>query len=222
VTTAPLALYINRDADYDWLIALAFGRVLDGQPDDQLVAVGDAFAWVLDHPKAAHVVGFAVDDLTEFDPEQHEALWAPNSPRFAAPTLGLDDASAGEVVIATRARYAHRSTPNRDLFDAAVATEGEDALHAWQECLATGDAMAHFGLGYTLVELDRHREAYAHLRFYTQLVPANGWAWCWLGQACEGIGSVDEARRAYATAVELEGDGGFSTDARERLEALRS
>lgn len=76
---------------------------------------------------------------------------------------------------------------------------------------------AHYGLGYTLCGAGAHREAYSHLRRYTELVPTNGWAWCWLGQACEGLGDIAEARAAYERAVEEDGD---ETDAAERLAEL--
>ena len=74
--------------------------------------------------------------------------------------------------------------------------------------------MAHYGLGYTLYELERYHEAYRHLRAYTELVPADGWAWCWLGKACEGMGELEEARSTYEKAIELDGD---ETDAPELL-----
>lgn len=214
---APLPLFINRDVDYDWLIALAFGRVLDGQPDDHRADAGEDAAWILDRP-GGEVIGFAVQQLSEFDADAANALWT--GPRFAAPTLGLAEASAGEIVIASQARFARFSTLNRRFFDAAIGSDGDEALCAWMACLETGDAMAHYGLGYTLVELGRYREAYAHLRFYTELAPFNGWAWCWLGQAAAGLGSPDEARAAYARALELEEAGGFETDAVELLEDL--
>ena len=54
--------------------------------------------------------------------------------------------------------------------------------------LEAGDQKARYGLGYTLVELGEFREAYDHLRIYTELTPHNAWAWCWLGRACEGLG----------------------------------
>ena len=216
---APLPLFINRDVDYDWLIALEFGRVLDGQPDGHRVAVAEDAAWILDGP-GGEIVGFAVQRLNDFDADADavEALW--NGPRFAAPTLGLADANAGAIVIASQARFARGSTMNREFFDAAIGSEGVEAARAWMACLETGDAMAHYGLGYTLVELGSYREAYAHLRFYTELAPFNGWAWCWLGQAAAGLGSPEEARAAYARALELEDDGGFETNASEMLDDL--
>lgn len=213
----PLPLFINRDLDYDWLIALAFGRVLDGQPDDHRVAAGEDAAWILDGP-GGDIVGFAVQRLNDFDADGVDELWS--GPRFAAPTLGLADASAGELIVASQARFARSSTLNRHFFDAAIGSDGVEAVRAWMACLETGDAMAHYGLGYTLVELGRYREAYAHLRFYTELAPFNGWAWCWLGQAAAGLGSPEEARAAYARAIDLEDAGGFETDASEMLEDL--
>ncbi len=37
-------LYINRDLEYDWLIAVEFGRVVEGQPEDHLIRIGEARA----------------------------------------------------------------------------------------------------------------------------------------------------------------------------------
>jgi tetratricopeptide (TPR) repeat protein len=214
---APLPLFINRDVDYDWLIALAFGQVLDGQPDDHRIGAGEDAAWILDRP-GGEIVGFAIQRLNEFDADAADSLWT--GPHFAAPTLGLADASAGEIAAASQARFARSSTLNRRFFDAAIGSEGVEAARAWMACVETGDSMAHYGLGYTLVELGRYHEAYAHLRFYTELAPFNGWAWCWLGQAAAGLGTRDEARAAYARALDLEEAGGFETDASEMLADL--
>ena len=82
--------------------------------------------------------------------------------------------------------------------------------------------MAHYGLGYTLLELGRDREAYPHLRAYAELVPHTAWAWCWLGQACAAMGETAEARRAFERAIALTGEGGDETDAEELLAALSS
>lgn len=68
--------------------------------------------------------------------------------------------------------------------------------------------------GYALYDLERYHEAYRHLRAYTELVPADGWAWCWLGKACEAMGEFEEARSTYEKAIELPGD---ETDAPELL-----
>ena len=212
VPTAPL--FINRDADLDWLIALEYGRVCDGHPSEQFRPVGERFAWMLDRPSGRRIVGFCVGALREFDPEAHRALW--RGPRFDAPLFGLTRATAGEIILATRAALLDEPTTNRCYFADAVANEGDEALTMWRQCLECGDQMAHYGLGYTLLALDRPREAYGHLRFYTELSPANAWAWCFLGRACEAIGETAEARAAYERAVEL----GEDTDATDRLTEL--
>ena len=62
-----------------------------------------------------------------------------------------------------------------------------------------------------------YREAYEHLRLYSELTPHNAWAWCWLGKACEGLGETGEAAAAYRRAVALEVEGSFETDAPELL-----
>ena len=62
-----LPLYVSRDHDYDWLVALEFGRVLDGQPDDHFLPVDDNAAFVLDG-SGGDVVGVWVDDLRDYDP----------------------------------------------------------------------------------------------------------------------------------------------------------
>lgn len=98
-----------------------------------------------------------------------------------------------------------------------MQAEGEEAEELWRNCLQAGDLMAHYSLGYTLYDLERYREAYRHLRAYTELVPADGWAWCWLGKACEAMGDLEQARSAYGRAIELD-DG--ETDAPEILAGL--
>lgn len=80
--------------------------------------------------------------------------------------------------------------------------------------------MAHFGLGYTLLELGRHHEGYRHLRYYAELAPAHPWVQCWLGQAALAVGERGEAIEAFERAIELEQDGGEETNAAELLEGL--
>ena len=53
-----------------------------------------------------------------------------------------------------------------------------------------------FGLGYTLFDLGRHREAYTHLRRYSELAPHNSWAWLWLGRAARGARRARRGRAA--------------------------
>ena len=86
--------------------------------------------------------------------------------------------------------------------------------------LEAGEMKALFGLGYTLVEAGRPREAYDALRRYTELTPHNAWAWCWLGKACLAMGERAEATNAFRKAVACERAGSFDTDASALLAEL--
>lgn len=216
------SLYISRDLELDWLEALAFGKVTDGHPEDATRTVGASFRWILD-PMDGHCLGFELAELMRFDAFADEvaAIW--EGPRFDAPALALSNVSAGEVVVAAKARYAERSSLNRVLFDRALDAQEDDAEVAcerWREVLESGDPHGHYGLGYVLAEMGLHREAYSHLRFYAEANPHNAWAWCWVGKACEEMGDLAEARGAYERALKLERGGGFRTDAAGRLRAL--
>jgi tetratricopeptide (TPR) repeat protein len=161
------------------------------------------------------VRGFSTFDA---DAAEVAGIWEP--PLYDAPVLGLRAASAGEIVLAARALFGGRSSVNRRFFDAATAAEGEQALAHWLACLQAGDSMAHFGLGYTLHDLGRHREAYRHLRHYTEIAPELTWGWCWFGRAAASIGETGEARAAFGRAIALEEAGGEVTDARTLLAEL--
>jgi tetratricopeptide (TPR) repeat protein len=209
------SLYLSYDADFDLLVALEFGRVADGQHAANWRAVCESVAYLHeDRP-----LGFSAIRVSELDLDEVEPLWHP--PLFDVPLLGLHGASAAEILLATRAQLHGESTLNRVLFDDAVAEEDPlEAATAWTACLQAGDAMAHYGLGYTLYELGHFHEAYRHLRHYAQLAPHDSWNCCWLGKAAEAIGEVGEARAAYERALALERDGDQETEATERLAAL--
>ncbi len=232
-TDEPLRLSINLMREYDWLVCLEFGRVDDGQDPDTWGALEgwDERVGVL-HDKSvdeadAKPIGFKildfnwfVDELTPDDP-----AW--EGPVFHVPQLGLERATVAEIAIATDALFPEESTPNRYFFNAAAAAgvddEPEKALEAWLMCLASGDAMAHFGVGTTLYEMGSFHDAYRHLRYYAQIAPADPWNQCWYGKAAEAIGENGEAIKAYDAAIELEKlptrvDG--ETDAAELREDL--
>lgn len=217
--TDPARLSINYDRGLDWLMAYEFGRVDDGQPAERWRGVSESFGFLHDAP-GGRVIGFKVLDFSEFEPEDKDvqAIWEP--PLFDAPTLGLTNATAGEVVLAAATHFAGRSSLGRELFSAASGLQGEEAADMWRRCLEAGDAMAHFGLGYTLLELDRPQEAYRHLRYYSEIAPNGPWTWCWYGRAAAAMGEVTEARRAWRRAIELTEAGGEETDAAELLWAL--
>lgn len=215
-------LYINLVAEYDWLIAVEFGRVDDGQPSENWAGVNERFGYLhLGPADRSPAVGFKVLGFAGFDPEAEEVQRIWDVPLFDAPQLGLRAASAGEIVLATRGLYGTaRPSLNRGLFDDAAGRDGPEALAAWTGCLQAGDAMAHFALGYTLYELGRFREAYRHLRYYAETAPAMPWNHCWFGRAAEAIGELGEARAAYERAIELTEAGAEETDAPELLAAL--
>ena len=216
-------LFLSVDTGMDRLSAIEFGSVDDGVPDEHWAGLSEHVGFLMGSPFGP-VIGFVVKDFSELDldDEEHEPMWT--GPRFEVPVLGLRDASAAEICLAAAAYLDGEPTMNRVFFSAAIAAGAEDelddALAHWRACLETGDLMAHYGLGYTLHELGRYREAYRHLRAYTEITPLNAWAWCWLGYTCTALGELGEARAAYQRAVELEEAGGDETDADEWLERL--
>lgn len=215
-------LYLNQVAAQDWLIALEFGRVDDGQPAENWSGVSEDFGFLRDGPDG-RIVGFKVLNHSSFDPEDPAVAEIWSAAQFEVPLLGLARASAGEIIPAARALIGDEDTINRVYFDAAVAEQGGDPreeLDLRLSCLQAGDCMAHFALGYTLYELGRHQEAYRHLRYYTEIAPAGPWNWCWLGKAAQAIGELGEARAAYVRAIELGEQSGEQTDAAELLAAL--
>lgn len=210
-------LYVNNIGSLDWLVALEFGRVDDGQPRERWRPVEDRFAYLTDGDET---VGFRITQFSKFDPELLP-IW--EGPRFHVPQLGLTDSPAGEIAVAVRALLGDRSTFNRMVFQGAARAEDPNrALSLWLACLTCGDAMAHFGLGYTLYELGRYREAYRHLRYYATIAPGHPWNWCWYGRAAEAIGELAEARMAYKRTIELDDSDAAAVAAKVRLAALGS
>jgi tetratricopeptide (TPR) repeat protein len=214
-------VYLNQSAELDWLIALEFGRVDDGQPPENWRGVSEQLGFLHDGPDGP-VCGFKIKEFSHFDPEEPglEQVWG--EPMFNAPVLGLSGASVGEIVLAIRALFGNRNTINRELFNRAANSRGKQALGMWLACLQAGDSMAHFGLGYTLYELGRHSEAYRHLRHYTEISPCGSWNWCWFGKAAAEVGEIDEARAAFLRALELTAAGAEETEAAELLEELEA
>jgi tetratricopeptide (TPR) repeat protein len=212
-------VYISHDPGLDWLEALPFGSTTDGQPPERWDGLSRRFGFYLDLETGV-TLGFSVTGLSEFDVDDdaHEPIWT--GPRFTAPQLGLDAASAGEIILAARKYFGSLPSINRFWFNSAVERRGRDAIAIWEHCLESGDVMAHFALGYTHYELGDYHEAYDHLRYYTGLAPAQPWVWCWFGMAAEALGETIEARAAYERAIELTEEGGDETEAGKRLAAL--
>jgi tetratricopeptide (TPR) repeat protein len=214
-----MPLYLNHDADFGWLIAMPFGEVSDEALADE-IEVSDSFRYVARTDNGG-IVGFVVRPFATFDAEAPEVARIWREPLFDAPQLGLWNVSAGEICLAAKPFLGGRSTVNRGFFDKALAAKSkEEAVGWWRLCLQAGDAMAHYGLGYTLLDLGLTREAYRHLRAYTEIAPLNAWAWCYRGKAAAAIGELDDARAAYARAIALEREGGEETDAPALLATL--
>jgi tetratricopeptide (TPR) repeat protein len=215
----PPRLYLSHSSNLDWLIALEFGRVDDGQPPENWREVNERFGFLHDDP-GGRCLGFKALGFSSLDPDHPSLAEIWDGPHFDAPQLGLSNAEAGEIVVAARPLFDGVDSLNRFHFERGCHTEGEEALVHWQCCLEAGDAMAHFALGYTLYELGRHREAYAHLRHYTEIAPQGSWNWCWYGKGAEAVGELDEARSAYRRALVLEEQGEAETEAAELLTRL--
>lgn len=145
-------------------------------------------------------------------------VWS--GPRFDAPAVSLANASVGEIVLAARARWGDGCSFNHKLFRQATQAEGAKALACWEACLESGDQQAHFGMGYTLIDMDRPHEGYRHLRFYAELAPAHPWVQVWLARGAIAIVETTEAIKALKRAVKLEEAGGVETDAAELLAEL--
>ena len=203
---------LNLMREHDWLTVLEFGRVDDGQHSSQWAALEDEHGWVgllFDRPAEdpdAVVIGFRIQEYSEFLKElsPDDASW--QSPFFHCPQLGLERASIAEIAIATDRLFPDYSTPNRQLFNdaAGMIDDPHAAVDLWLTCLATGDSMAHFGVGTTFLELGRPHDAYRHLRYYATIAPADPWTQCWYGKAAEAIGEFEEAITAYDAAIALE------------------
>ena len=219
-------LFLNHIADFDWLVAVEYGRVDDGQPPDHWRGVSDEFGYLLDRP-GGREVGFKVLEFSEFDAaddEVGEALNGPDAPRFDVPVLGQSDVTAATIIDLAGGFFAGEDSVNRNFFYRAIECNGEDlheqALYWWRACLQAGDAMAHFAIGYTLYDLGRYEEAVEYLRHYVEISPHGAWNWCWLGKGAQALGLPDEARNAYERAIELTDTGGEETDAPELLASL--
>ena len=174
-------------------------------------------AWLFHRESGGPLIGFGVRgafawDLAGEDPDA--AVWA--TPRFDVPSLALRNATVGEIVLAAQ-RTITGSTPDVVEFDLAVQAgmrgDRELAEQHWRACLACDEMTAHYGLGYTLIELGRPREAFGHLAMYTEICPRNAWAWAFRGRAAHRMGETAEARLAYQAARGYEAAGSTETNA---------
>jgi hypothetical protein len=187
---------------------------LDGYLPDQVRSLTDDVWWV-DADDGSGPLGVVVRHPFEVDVEAPalDALWT--SAPYDAPALELRGASMGLILAVAQMQLTHGcATPDRTIFEAAVAQQRSDKLYAlelWREALRGGDLLAHFAVGYMAVETGSYVEAKEHLRRYTRLDPTNAWAWHWLGYACWALGDWEGAEYAFVTAIELRRIGSFDT-----------
>ncbi len=210
-----LPLFLSHEPDLDWLTALEFGRVDDGQPAECWLGVSEQLGFL--HDADGRIVGFKIIGFSDWDPDE---TWLEEEPVFDAPLLGLRDVGIRQIAIAARAFFGGEASLNRHLFARAIAADddADEALELWRACLSAGDSMAHLALGYTLLQRGEVHEAYGHLRYYSELAPALAWNWLWYGLAAEAIGEPEEARAALERAAAL--DEEHETDAALRLANL--
>ena len=213
-------MFVSNVPERDVLYVYERGYVDDGlEPERQLELCGHVSLMLSIDGKEC--VGFVFGGLAEFDFEAPEnaAVWS--GPRFDVPAFGIERGTIGLIGATARMVLGTLRTPDRVLFGAALsAPDPARALPLWEECLAEGNELARYALGYTLLELDRPREAHEQLRRYSALVRRNAWAWCYLGQACERLEDWEGAEYAYRQAIEATAGGSFDTDAPELLSAL--
>lgn len=212
-------LFLSYDEDLDWLEAGPFGTVMDRQGHDRWRGVNERFGYFLDQPEGSEV-GFKVIGFSVFRAEDPELVEIFDEPRFTAPVLGLREATAGEILLAARPFLGGSSTVDREFFNAAMDADGEEALAYWSAALQSGNAMAHYGAGYTLLELGRDYEAYRHLRAYTEHVARDAWAWDYRARACVALGETAEAIACCERALAIEVETGEQTEAQGLLERL--
>jgi tetratricopeptide (TPR) repeat protein len=187
--------------------------------------VSEDFHFLLAAPRG-WVVGFRIDDFCEWLPSDEEERAIREAGRFDVPLLVLRGAGALRIAREAEKFFGEHNSLNRDFFDRATEAgaggQYEQELYWWRCCLQAGDPMAHFGLGYTLCDLDCYREALAHLRHYTRIASRGPWNWVWLGKCQSGLGRFEEARDSFRKAIELTARGGDETTAADLLTAIET
>ena len=156
------------------------GYVDDGLEPERKLEICEDVSLILDLD-GKDCLGFIFGALSEFDFEAPEnaAVWS--GPRFDVPALGIEQGTVGLIAATARLILGTLRTPDRVLFDAALAAgDREEALPLWEACLAEGNELARYAVGYTLLALDRPEEAHEQLKRYSALVRRNAWAWCYL------------------------------------------
>src|SRR4051812_18546498 len=128
-------LYLSRDIVDDWLSAIEFGTVDDGQPSENWLGLSEQVGLLKASPFGA-VIGFLVKEVfpLDLDHEDYEPMW--DGPRFDVPVLGLRYVCAAEICLAAHAYLGDEPTVNRAFFHAAMdAPDSKEAVKLWRVCL---------------------------------------------------------------------------------------
>ena len=122
-------LYLSRDVHYDFLTALEWGRVDDGQGPDRWREVSESFHFLLDRT-GGRVVGFRIDDFSSGCPRTRRSA---RSVRRGASTCPCSSCGV-PALFASPARpgssSANDNSMNRDFFDRATESGGERGVRA--------------------------------------------------------------------------------------------
>ena len=144
-------MFVSNVPERDVLYVYERGYVDDGlEPERKLELCGHVSLMLSIDGKEC--VGFIFGGLSEFDFEAPEnaAVWS--GPRFDVPAFGIERGTIGLIGATARMVLGTLRTPDRVLFDAAVsAPDPASALPLWEECLAEGNELARYALGYTLL-----------------------------------------------------------------------
>lgn len=212
ITRRPLRL--AHDAERDTLLASAYGAVPHPCLDSHVAGISDHLRFLLRRPGGS-VVGFAIDDLSQLDVDEHApSLW--DGPVFDAPVLGLRKATVAEIILRARTTFTASTADvlamaaSRELAAAGEHAAAEGELRC---ALGCGDLRAHLTLAGCLYIQGRYAAAYDHARIYTELAPRDSWGFAWMGRAALELGDEDEALTALRQAVGLERRGSFRTPA---------
>lgn len=134
-------LRISYDEDRDFLWAIPPDAVIDGQLDDEMDEPFEGLFLYRRGPDGP-IFGFGVQDAFAWDvmgnsQDPSGVIWGDDL-RFDVPTLALEVASIGEIVLAAQATI-RGSTPDVVFFDLAVQAneeeEPEEAEGLWRTCL---------------------------------------------------------------------------------------
>ena len=216
-------LYINHPAELDWLIALEFGRVDDGQPPDCWEGVSGGLRLAARRSRRAR------SSASRSSTSQPSMPATTSTPRSGTARVSTRRWSAWP----TRRPARSRSPPRRCSTATAPSTATGSATPSRTQTLPTKRSSSGScackpatrwrtsASAACLYDLGRHHEAYRHLRHYTEIAPHCAWNWCWYGKAAEAIGETAEAKSAYREALRLEALDGSQTDARDRLASAR-